>query len=192
MTPLLAANLFDNPLVVAAIVIGGMIVNWLAQRKKAQEEEKQQPTTTETPADGFNMEETLRRLMGEEAQPPPPVPPFLPRTLPGMRPPLVEPAANNTRPEQSWIEDSTVSLPPPVATRPLGASYAIPQTSEQAAARFEQLNEQGRHPAKAQDLRRRHRPRGGARTAHWHDRQKVRQAFVASLIFAPSKGLEES
>jgi type IV secretory pathway VirB10-like protein len=190
MTPQLAASLFDNPLVVAAIVIGGMIVNWLAQRKKAQEEQKQQPTSTEKPSDGFDMEETLRRLMGEEAPPPAPVPPFLPRNLPGMQPPPVEPAAA-TRPAQSWIEDSTISLPPP-PPRPSSASFAIPQTSEQAAARFEQLNEQGRHPAKAQDLRRRHRPRGGAQNAHWHDRQKVRQAFVASLIFAPPKGLEES
>jgi hypothetical protein len=190
MNPLFAASLLDNPLVVIAIVVGGMIVNWLSQRRKAQQAEEQsleerQPPAAGKPPGEFNLEETLRELMGEK-----PVPPPLPRTFP-TPPPMISPAAE-ARPQQTWLE-VPVETPPPVAAKRAGvASFAIPQTPEQAAVRFEQLNEQGRNPAKAQDLRRRHRPRAGTRAAMWSNREKVRTAFVASLVFAPPKGLEES
>jgi hypothetical protein len=72
------------------------------------------------------------------------------------------------------------------------ASLADPHPPELAAVRFEPLKEPGRNPAKAQDLRRRHRPRDGTRAALWSNREKARAAFVAALVFAPPKGLEES
>lgn len=183
MTPLLAANPLDNPLVLAAIVIGGMIVNWLAQRRKAQQENQPAPErhelpTPSQPPDKFNLEETLRELMGEEAAPRQPAPP-----------PIVQPAERSQpQPESAQFPSET---PPTVAPKRAGvASFAIPQTPEEAALRFEQLSEQGRNPAKAQDLRRCHRPGSSARAALWSNREKVRQAFVASLVFGPPKGLE--
>jgi hypothetical protein len=188
MNLLLAAGLFDNPWLVAIIVVGGMIANWLSQRRKARQAEESAPEPHESPAthpqpEKFDLEATLRRLLGEETAPPP-------RSIPPP-PPMIPPVAK-ARPEPSWMETS-VETPPPVVARRAGVgSFAVPQTPEQAAVRFEQLNEQGRNPAKAQDLRRRHRPQSGTRAALWSNRDKVRQAYVASLIFAPPKGLEES
>ncbi len=184
MNAFFAASLFDNPLVIAAIVLGGMFVNWISQRRKAAEAdqsplEQNQPPTTGKPAGGFDIEETLRQLLGEQA---------VPRQ---STPPLIYPPAPKKTPPPRIIELSD-ETPKPVSTRRISSSFAVPQTSEQAAERFEQLNEQGRHPAKAQDLRRRHHPRAGSRAALWSNRQKLRQAFVASLVFGPPKSLEES
>lgn len=189
MMPLLAASLFDNPLVVVAIVIGGMIVNWLAQRRKAQQDAAEQspaddePKAANKPAEEADLNEMLRRLLGGEPTPTSSMPPVLPRAVAATQPP--------PRLESPWVDDSEETPPVMVAARKGVGSFAVPQTPEQAAERFEQLNEQGRHPAKALDLRR-VRPGTGTRSARWRDRQKVREAFVASLVFAPPKGLEES
>jgi hypothetical protein len=184
MSLLLAAGLFDNPWVVAVILVGGALINWLSQRRQAKEQQKH--SGGEVPTAGeFNMEEALRRLLGEETPPPAPAPPPLPRTTPDA---TKAPPRRTSRLASAKASRRTSPglMPPPVAA----TRTAVPQTSEQATARFEQLNEQGRHPAQAIDLRHRYHPRGGARVAVWRNRQGVRRAFVASLVFAPPKGLE--
>ena len=61
----------------------------------------------------------------------------------------------------------------------------------QAAQRFEQLNERGRHPATVVSHTRQRPVRSGARgTSRWRDVRSVRRAFVASLVFAPPKSFE--
>jgi hypothetical protein len=204
MNPTFAAGLFDQPWVVAVVIIVGAVINWLSQRRQKKQSGEHPPGEEASAAPGnaqgeFDLEETLRRLLGEQAPPTSPVPPPVPRAIQGERPPPVRPGASPAQPIRTWVEDVTdgrkptvpVLQPPPLAVaRPVGASLAVPQTSEQAAVRFEQLNDQGRHPARALDLRPRQRSGVGARTANWRDRASVRRAFVASLVFAPPKGLE--
>ncbi len=87
MNPLFAAGLFDNPWIVAVIVIVGALVNWLSKRRQEKSAgpppggDEPSPSAGKAPGE-FNLEEALRRLMGEA-----PPPPLLPRTAQGDRPP---------------------------------------------------------------------------------------------------------
>jgi hypothetical protein len=202
MNLIFAAGLFDSPLVVAVIIIVGALINWLSQRRQQkqqdhQPEEKASPPVTK-PQGEFNLEETLRRLLGEEIPPASPAPPPIPRTPHGQHPPPppVWRGGPASPPMRTRVEDSTAAskpilLAPPIAiARPVAVSVEVGQSSEQSALRFEQLNEQGRHPATVIDHRHNRRLRTGVRSALWRDRQSVRRAFVASLVFGPPKGLE--
>lgn len=201
MNPILAAGLFDNPWIVAVILVGGALVNWLSQRRQAKQQQEHQPqedtsSPPNKPKGEFDMEEMLRRLLGEQTTPPVPAPPPTPRGPQGQRPPPppVWRGGSKTPPVRTWMEDSNeagmpVRLPPPLAVaRPVAVSVEVRQSSEQAALRFEQLNEQGRHPEVAHALRR--RSRTSPQAVQWRDRKSVRRAFVASLVFGPPKGLE--
>ena len=196
---LFAAGLFDSPWVVAAIVIGSALANWLSKRRQEkqarhQSEGNELAPSSSKPAGEFNLEETLRRLLGEEPLPPP-VPPLIPR--PAQR----ELSPAQTRSEKELLRPEPVQQPANPTTPVLRPPIVLPQASvrshaasrqaEQAAQRFEQLNEQGRHPAMVISHTRprpsRSSPRG---TSRWRDARSLRRAFVASLIFAPPKSFE--
>ena len=90
MNPLFASGLFDSPWMVAIIIIVGAISNWVTKRR--QEKQAEQPPegdepapTASKPTGGLNLEETLRRLMGEE---PAPAPPRIPRAAQVELPPV--------------------------------------------------------------------------------------------------------
>jgi hypothetical protein len=91
--------------------------------------------------------------------------------------------------------EKAVQPPPPFASAPAASTRArvtiLRPTEEQAQAarRFAQLNEQGRHPANVVHARGR-QSRAGTRLAAWRDPRNARQAFVASLVFGPPKGME--
>ncbi len=194
MNVLFAAG-FENPWVVAVIVVVGALVNWLSKRR--QEKQAGQPTEVDEPSpasgkppDSLSLEETLRWLMGEEPHSPATAPPPIPRTAQGELPPVPD------WQEEEPFQPVRQSIPPP---RPplIGVSQAsVPTTAvseqqEEAARRFEQLNEQGRHPATVAGHRRGHRSREGKRAASlWRDPRSARHAFVASLVFGPPKGSE--
>ena len=90
MNSFFAAGLFDSPWMVAVIVIGGALINWLStrrQKKLASQEaagEVEPAATSEgQPAGEFNLEAALRRLLGEEPaaeSAPPPIPRAAPVT----------------------------------------------------------------------------------------------------------------
>ena len=198
MNVLFAAGLFDSPWVVLAILIGSALANWLSKRRQekqaGQRPEGDEPPPPSSPPPGeVNLEETLRRLMGEE--PPPPVPPVIPQAARGELPPAQTWSEKKPLPPQSGRQPAKHSsrvLLPPVALAPVSfMPQKAGETEEQTARRFEQLNEQARHPAtvvihKHQPASR-FRPRSAAR---WRDTRSVRQAFIASLVFAPPKSLE--
>ncbi len=200
MNALFAAGLFDSPWIVAALIIGSALANWLAKRRQEkqarhQSEGDEPSPPASTPPGEFNLEETLRRLMGEEPPPQAPTPPVIPRAARGELPPA-----------RTWSEEEPLPpepAPPPARpAAPLSRpAITLAQVSvtrreasepeEQAARRFEQLNEQGRHPARVVSHTRQRPSRSGPRGAsRWRDARSVRRAFVASLVFAPPKSFE--
>ena len=195
MNPLFASGLFDSPWLVAIIVIVGAISNWLTKRR--QEKQAEQPHKGDEPAPaaskppgGLNLEEALRRLMGEEPPEPAPAPPRIPRAAQDEMPPI--PAWQEEEPLQPAGQTVPPLRPPPIAVAQAGiAATAASEQQEQAALRFEQLNEQGRHPATVVGHGRGNRSRAGKRAAsRWRDPRSARQAFVGAMVFAPPKSLE--
>lgn len=165
MNPLLAASLFDNPWVIGAIIIIGALVNWLAKRREENKEPEpvgnEGPVAKTTPPE-FNFEETLRRFLGEE------------------------------EPVQIPPQSTPLPPPPPIPFATSTTLAAIRQQQENdAVRRFKQLSEQARHPAKVVTHGRGARSGPAGRTASpWRDPRTARQAFVASIIFAPPKCME--
>ena len=200
MNAFFAAGLFDSPWVIVAFIVISGIANWLSKRRQ-QKQAEPPPKRDETspsagqPSGEFDLEEVLRRLMGEEALPKSPVPPRLPRASRSEVPPI-----------QTWPEVAPLSpelarpsaLPAVPVFRPASAfplaSVTARSTSkevEQAERRFEQLSKQGRHPATVVTHKHQAVSRSGRRRAgSWRDPRSLRHAFVASLVFAPPKSFE--
>ena len=195
MNTLFAAGLFDNPWLVAVIVIVGALANWLSKRRQEKqagpptEGDEPSPTSGKPPGE-FNLEETLRRLMGEEPPAPLSAPPPIPRAAQGELPPV--PDWPEEEPFQPERQDVPPLRPPPIAVEPASiTTTTVSRQQEQAARRFEQLNEQGRHPPTVVGQGHRYRSPAGKRAASlWRDPRSARRAFVASLVFGPPKGLE--
>jgi len=195
MNPLFASGLFDSPWLVAIFIIVGAIYNWLMKRR--QEKEAEHPTEgnapappASKPAGEFNLEEALRRLMGEEPPEAAPAPPPIPRAAQGELPPA--PAWEEEEPFQSVRQTVPPLQPPPILVAQTSiTTTAASEQQKEAARRFEQLNEQGRHPATVVGRGWGSRSRAGKRTASlWRDPRSARQAFVGSIVFAPPKGME--
>ena len=172
-----AAGLFDSPWVVAAIVIIGAFINWLSQlrqQKRQREEERRaqegQPESPQKPS--FDVEEALRRLLGEEPAKPTATPPPI---LPAPPPPPVW----QGRPVPPGL------APPPIAVAlPVEREFQLARVQQQASQRFAEATGQLRQHQE------RVRRRSGRWSGLWHDRASVRRAFVSSLVFGPPKGLE--
>ena len=178
MKTFLASGLFDSPWAVLIIFLVGSIINWLSQRRKQQSPaEHDAPGPQDKEPDAFDPEAALRRLLGQELEPPPlPPPPVISRhselerpatPIPAVLPPL----------SRSWSAEITsiaaaqgieaAARPPALPGLPTPRVHAI-------------LERRASRPTRAQ---------AGTRWK-WHDRASARQAFVASLVFGPPKGLE--
>jgi hypothetical protein len=201
MNALFAAGLFDSPWVIAALVIGSAIANWLAKRRQEKQarnspEDESPPPASSAPPGEFNLEETLRRLMGEEPPPPAPAPPpLIPRTTRRDLPPVQTPTEIKPLPPE-WTRQAARPTEPVLRPPMAVAKSSVPTrvTSleiEQAEKRFDQLTEQVRRPATVVTHTRQRAGRSGARgRSRWRDVRSVRRAFVASLVFAPPKSFE--
>ena len=195
MNVLFAAGLFENPWIVAVILIVGALANWLAKRRQEKQADYTPEADEPSPSSGkppgeFNLEEALRRLMGEEEPAQVPAPPPIPRTAQGELPPV--PDWQEEEPYQTARQTTPPLRPPRIAVAQTRiTTTAANEEQEQAARRFEQLNEQGRHPATVVGHVRAYRSRAGKRAASpWRNPRSARQAFVASVVFAPPKSLE--
>ncbi len=99
MNALFAAGLFDSPWLVAVIIIVGALSNWLTKRRQEKQAEHRpegdepSPASSKPPGE-LNLEEALRRLMGEE----PPAP------VPARRHSCARPRAS-CRPSPDWQEE---------------------------------------------------------------------------------------
>lgn len=207
MNSIVAANLFENPLVLAIIVLVGALANWLMKRRgKAGAEvspnERESPLSTGErghPTRQPDLQDILRQLLGGEPPLMAPSPPPIPRVSRDDQTPAVERDEDPFHSEQMWPEESQKPH-----ERLLQQRKQAAEQSSALAARIEAddrhvnavhdvlpFDGQAKYRVRAMGAARRRNSSAGKRAVHlWHDRQTVRRAFVASLIFAPPKGLE--
>lgn len=194
MTTLLAAGPFDSPWVVVVFLLVTAIANWLSNRRQGQRPAAPSgtgpptPGAAEPPAE-FDLETTLRRLMGEEPAPEAPAPP-LPRTS------RAEPQPAGTRLETAPT-GSTEPHPPPLSPPLIAAvpadtsATSADDVQEPAAHRPVCGDEPWHHPPTTVAFERGYRrPRSRAASSTWRKPREARRAFVASLVFGPPKSLE--
>ena len=206
-----AGNLFENPLVLVAIVVVWVIVTWLKNQRQSAEADKppdlvQRPPSPSTEGQSQrppDLQEILRQLLGGEPPPPAPPPPHIPHALRDGEP---SPSWSDEEQEGRWTGETqeahdgarpwaqAASEPPLLPTALAQASANRLQAAErqvEEARRFAHLTEQGDHPATVVSSERGRYSRPGARAiSGWRDPRTVRRAFVASLVFAPPKAFE--
>lgn len=201
MSALFAAGPFDQPWLVAVFIIVGLLSNWLMKRRQekeaGQQPEAKPPTGPDQPQGEFDLETAMRRLLGEMAPPQQPVPPPIPAGAAPVKP----------TPEADWQAEEFVAATPrwkaeatedqaaplktkrPSPTPVRSPAVTVGEDVTQAARRLAELDAIAGRPVAAgpggsRSLRR------NARAAYWRDSRNARQAFVASLVFGPPKGLE--
>jgi hypothetical protein len=214
MNTVVAASFFDSPWVLPIIVLLGALTNWLMKRRQGNQAENQPsgddpvppsktPERLQRPLD---LQEVLRQLLGGEAPPRAPQPPPIPPVMRDAQPAEVWPDEEQFQPEQAWMDEAQetheAARPPAIQTAPPSRPHPAlagananriknSEPNEEAVRRFEQLNEQGRHPATVVNTGRGRRSRTGVRAvALLRDSRTVRQAFIASLVFGPPKAFE--
>lgn len=201
MNSIVAANLVENPLVLATIVLVGALANWLVKRRgkvggEVSPNEWESPVSTgerEHPTRQPDLQDILRQLLGGESPPP------IPHISRDDKTPAVERNEEPFRFEQMWPEESEKAHAPLLQQRK--------QAAEQSSALAPRIEADDRHviavngvvpfdrqatyPVRAMGAdHRRHSSASKRPVRLWHDARTVRRAFVASLIFAPPKGLE--
>jgi hypothetical protein len=184
-TPFHLAGFFDGPWLFLVIVLASAVINWLSKRR-AEQAGPQPGRENEPPSAPADWEERLRRLLGEEVVPPrparpTPVPqqPAPPLLRPTGRPPVIRPAAPALRPPPVEV------VPVVISSEAEGAAGGV----EETVRRFEQLDPAVMTPVRpisAMGSR-----RSNAISVNLRQPQAARQAFVASLVFGPPKGLED-
>ena len=214
MNTLFAASLFDSPWVILVIVLAGALSQWLMKRRQANQAENQpdggeSPPTSETQEQSqrqLDLQEALRALLGGEPPPRAPQPPPIPPVMRDAQPAEGWADEEQLQREHTWMDEpqeipEAVRLPPiqtappsrphPALAQASATAIKTSQQNEEAVRRFEQLNEQGRHPATVVNTGRGRRSREGTQAiGRLRDHRTVRQAFVASLVFGPPKAFE--
>jgi hypothetical protein len=183
------AGLFEGPWMIMILVLASGLINWLAKRRQEQAGEDSREKET-PPQPALDWEERLRRMLGEPmlppnrpAQPTPPTQPAPPLRRPTpttQRPPLLRPAS-----QPSAVRRPTIEVVAPIVTRDEVSGHGV----EDAVRHFEQLDPAVMTPVRP--LGAVGKTRGSALGTTLRRPQVARQAFLASLVFGPPKGLEE-
>lgn len=190
-------NLFGQPLVLLAIFLLGALSSWLKKRchrteaanRPDDDELSPSPKPHARPEHEPDMQDILRRLLGGE---PPPRKPLAPSIPPAMR---------GTQAAENWSDEEPIeSLEAEKATRlraqQIADAFRQRTASAEARKRREKparrasLHEPATQPVTAMSTERSRRSRAGRRAALWRSSQTVREAFVASLVFAPPKTIK--
>lgn len=212
MNSIVAANLFENPLVLVAIVLLAALSNWLMKRRQAgtpaSPNENESPPARgqqERPVRQPDWQDILRQLL--EGEPPPAVtpPPILhasrdEQTLPAggdeeqfhsdQMPPDESPESYEGF-QQPLNQGAELSRQHTVVASAIATRFEADGRHENTIRRVVTFDGKAKRPGRAmQAAHRRHSSTGGRAARLWRDGQIVRRAFVASLIFAPPKGLE--
>lgn len=180
MNPLLAASLFDSPWIILAIMAASAIANWLSKRRQQQQEQQEElenPSAAPELELSSDFERRLREMLGQE-------PPLLPAP-PVIQETAADDWAREARGETAPVprrQDVTAVLPPPLI------SESAFQPGPTAVRRVEATARPAPTALVAESALRPSRRRAGG--VNWRNPRTARQAFVASLVFGPPKGLE--
>lgn len=179
------------------IVLVSALANWLSKRKETQDSgEQPQPGTSATPPQTAptDWEERLRRLLGEQLAVPPPRPAQANQPPPPLRRTTLTPVA--TRPPIiRQVERRPVApiRPPALEVAPAVATSTGDRVAgggvEGTIRRFEQLDAAVMTPVRPIGAMVNRTP--SVLSAALRTPQAVRQAFIASLVFGPPKGMED-
>ncbi len=191
------------------VVLGSAISTYFQNKKKREDEELErgasgpkrtggEPPIPHWPKTGRDWQEELRRVLQGKLEPPPThqetLPPRTspPRGVVTVPPPIVRtkvvlPAAPRTPPEPS---EGDVNFPSPL--KQSSTAYArASQLAGRVESRLQAIDAQTATHKPAGPLRRT-RPSGAAVARRWtRNRESLREAFIASLIFAPPTGLRD-
>ena len=216
MNSIVAASLFENPLVLAAIVLFGALSNWLMKRRGQKDADASStrsvpPTMPGEPGRStgqLTLQDALRQLLrGEPPTPAPSLPPIPHASHEGQ----ISRAGRNEeqfyterekllldelpesdegiRPNGSQVGERSRPAAAPVSAR--ATRVEIHEQRENPDCTAINFNGQAKHPVRA--MRTSHARRSIGRPGSlppWREPQAARRAFVASLVFAPPKGLE--
>ncbi len=195
MNSLLAANPFENPWGYAIVLIIGALVNWLAKRSQNRQATQpppgdRPPATGNPPSSEFNLEDALRRLMGEEPLPP------------RQRPPVISDSAQSGPPSDGQTDEVEVrsTLGHSQSAIPTSLGQAAPGTVtrttidaewEEAMHRFGNSRDKGRPSRDILEHRstRRASSVNPRKPTPWRNPVSARQAWVASIVFGPPPSL---
>jgi len=181
----LLAGLFDGPWMFLILVLVSGIANWLAKRRAGQEGESpdEPPTTSTSGMPPVGWEERLKRLLGEEATPPP-LPPRTgaPPLVPRPSPPVI--AAQPPPPTRPAIGSRTKRSSQPV--RDVGPWDSVKAGVNETIERYEKLR-----PADRLATPGGQRSRRAGWGASLRQPRAAREAFLSSLVFGPPKALED-
>jgi hypothetical protein len=200
---------WEKLIFLVVVVLGSAISGYFQNKKKREEAELErrspgpgrpvgEPPVPHWPKTGHAWQEELRRvLQGKVDAPPTHQQTLPPKVIPPLRPPsgpppivrtkVILPAARKPMPE---LSEGDVNFP-----SPLKEASAVYNRAAQLAGRVEtRLHEvdaqtQTHKPAV---LTRRSAASGATIARRWtRNRESLREAFIASLIFAPPVGLRD-
>lgn len=202
MNAVFAFGLVDNPWVVVIILLVTALSSWLSKRRQAKETLADKPPmpSGKPPAPGakpreFDLEEAMRRLLGEDAFPKPqPTPPPIPRPPPAPEWEEEGPPVPPRRPLPAPLPPRV----PVLVARPAPVPVAVTRAASLPVVELGDEAEEGAHSVSLAALEhpaasygQMPRPRQRQWPARpWRDPRNARQAFVASLVFGPPKGFE--
>jgi hypothetical protein len=188
-------NLFENPWGYAIVLIIGALVNWLAKRSQnrqaAQSPQGDVPPAKANPSSAeYNLEDALRRFMGEDPLAPRPLPPVIPESGPAGTTQVADAGEVQFRstPGQSPADTRV----PPRETVPGFVTLTRGDAeAETAMLRSEDSREQGLLSRAAPDQHFRLRASKPTRrtSTSWRRPGTARQAWVASIVFGPPPSL---
>ena len=213
-------NSWESLLVFAAFIVLSAVANWVKRRRGGKDADawpaetdvpaprrptqRTQPPLTPvvpTPAKRFDLEQELRRLLGEEEPPkpepaaPPPLPPVVARTLkPATTPtpfPRIPSVLENIPVEETrHVEQTTRAYP---LTRMAEARQDFQKASQLSAQVVERMHQVDEHVAHHLIKSRTTIPSQTAELVRvLRQPRTARQAFVTSLVFGPPKALDSA
>lgn len=214
MNTFFAASLIDNQWVLVVTVLVGALSQWLMKRRQTSQAENP-PTGEEAPPSPqeqdrslreLDLQEALRQMLGGDTPPlerhPPPSPPAMRKLQPAGGGPDEE----QFRDQYTWADEQRQNFepepPPPIQTGAPSQSHPAlglenptrverGQLNEEAVRRFEELSEQGRHPATVINTARGRRSQASAQgVALMRNARTIRSAFVTTIVFGPPKAFE--
>ena len=173
--------MFDNPIFFLILLsLLATAAEWIGKRRKSRQADAaaEENIAEETPSRRRNFrekqqewEERLRRLLEGEVEPPP------------SESKPTEPPPQPVAPPKTPLKNQT---PPPVKEIPVRPSF---QPATRSATVFQKIpSASGKDPKVRRTLQRLPIPL----SQRFRNRQALRQAIIASVVFGPSKGTEEN